>query len=67
MRPDNVNYRIEYMPWTGEKEFPLTPLETWYIMKGYAVRPATPVTVDDLLTMPGELEMSNGYIMLRQR
>jgi hypothetical protein len=29
---EKVDYRIEYRPWPAGKEFPLTPLEAWYVM-----------------------------------
>jgi hypothetical protein len=61
-----VDFRVDYQPWPADKEFPLTPLEAWYIMRGYAVRPARRVTMDEFLELPGKLEMSDGYIMLWQ-
>ena len=33
-------------------------------MRGYWVKPEQPVTVDKLLTLPGLLEMQDGYIGL---
>lgn len=49
------------------ERYPLTPLECWFVMRGYAVKPRTPVSVDDLLNwMPGHLEMVDGYILLRK-
>ena len=48
------------------EEFPLTPMEAWMIMRGYYVRPRKCVDVDKLLTLPGMLEMSDGYICLRR-
>ena len=61
-----VDFRVAYQPWPVDKEFPLTPLEAWYIMRGYAVRPARQVTMEEFLELPGKLEMSDGYIMLWQ-
>jgi hypothetical protein len=61
-----VGYRIEYRPWPAGKEFPLTPLEAWYVMRGYAVRPKSPLPLEELLELPGQLEFSDGYVMLRQ-
>lgn len=61
-----VDFRIAYQSWPADKEFPLTPLEAWYVMRGYAVRPARPDTMDEFLELPGKLEMSDGYIMLWQ-
>ena len=64
--PAEIDARIEYPVWPDDKPFPLTPLEAWYVMQGYAVRPKTRPTVDVVLEMPGQIEMSNGYVMLRQ-
>lgn len=61
-----VDFRIEYQPWPSGKEFPLTPLEAWYVMQGYAVRPERQVSLEEFLELPGQLELSDGYIMLRQ-
>ena len=39
---DEVDYREEYRPWPAGQPFPLTPLEAWYIMRGYV---ATNLTI----------------------
>jgi hypothetical protein len=46
-------------------EYPLTPEECWFVMRGYRVLPAQDVTVDDLERMPGAIEMLEGYLRLR--
>ena len=61
-----VDYRVAYQPWPRDEDFPLTFMEAWYIMKGYAVRPAREIALNTFLELPGQLEMSDGYIMLRQ-
>ena len=63
---DKVDYRIDYRPWPSDKEFPLTPLEAWYVMRGYAVRPSRPLSMEEFLELPEQLELSDGYVMLRQ-
>ena len=63
---DEVDYREEYRPWPAGQPFPLTPLEAWYIMRGYAVRPSREMSMDEFQELPGQLEMSDGYVMLRQ-
>ena len=65
-RADKVDYRVAYAHWPVDKEFPLTPLEAWYVLRGYAVRPARQMTMDEFLELPGMLELSDGYVMLRQ-
>jgi hypothetical protein len=65
-RAETVDYRIDYTPWPTDKEFPLTPLEAWYVLKGYAVRPAAGISMETFLDLPGMLELSDGYVMLRQ-
>ena len=61
-----MDFREEYLPYRSDKEFPLTPLEAWYVMRGYAVRPKRRLTIDEFLELPGKLELSDGYVMLRQ-
>ena len=46
-------------------EYPLTPEECWLLLRGYRVRPAQAVTVDDLERMPGPIEILEGYLRLR--
>jgi len=55
----------EYGDTVPADEFPLTPMEAWFIMRGYWVKPKVPTNVDKLMTMPGMLEMADGYIGLR--
>jgi hypothetical protein len=64
LQPEAIDHRTVYETWPRDKKFPLTPIEAWYIMKGYAVRPKK--HVDDFLQLPGQLECSDGYIMLKQ-
>jgi hypothetical protein len=61
-----VDHRVGYSHWPEDKEFPLTPIEAWYVMKGYAVRPARGISMESFLELPGILELSDGYVMLRQ-
>lgn len=49
-----------------EDQFPLTQLEAWMIMRGYWVKPKRPVNVNQLLKLPGSLEMTGGYIGMRR-
>jgi hypothetical protein len=58
--------RKECETWPEGKEFPLTPLEAWYVMQGWSVRPARPLSLDEFLELPGQLEFADGYVMLRQ-
>ena len=61
-----IDFRVAYAHWPSDREFPLTPLEAWYVMKGYAVRPAGGISMDEFLELPGMIELSDGYVMLRQ-
>lgn len=61
--PPEIDAKDYGMAMSAE-EFPLTPLEAWFIMRGYWVKPKRPVDVDKLVTLPGLLEMSDGYIGL---
>ncbi len=64
--PPEVDFRIDYQAWPTDRPFPLTPLEAWYVMRGYAVRPSQPMSLEVFLELPGQLELSDGYVMLRQ-
>ena len=64
LQPEAIDYRTFYETWPHDKEFPLTPMEAWYILRGYAVRPKKPV--EDYRQLPGELEQDDGYIMLTE-
>lgn len=64
--PSEIDARVEYPIWPDDKPIPLTPLEAWYVMRGYAVRPKSRQNVAIVLEMPGQIEMSDGYVMLRQ-
>ena len=52
--------------WPDDKPFPLTPLEAWYVMKGWKVKPAAGITGHQVLEMPGKIEGGNGWLMLWQ-
>jgi hypothetical protein len=54
----------EYGNTVAAGDFPLTPMEAWFIMRGYWVKSKQPVNVDRLMTLPGKLEMIDGYIGL---
>jgi hypothetical protein len=62
----NVDYREEYRPWPAEKPFPLTPLEARYVVRGSAVGPSYPLSIDEFLELPAQLKLSDAYVMLRQ-
>ncbi len=53
--------------WPPDKPFPLTPLEAWYVMRGWDVAPAAGVTMQQIIEeLPGKLEGGNGWIQLWQ-
>lgn len=59
--------RYEVATWPADQPFPLTPLECWYIMQGWAVRPKERMSLDVYHELPGRgLEMLDGYLVLRQ-
>ena len=64
--PDDVEALEQYGGnWPMDKPFPLTPLEAWYVLQGYSVKPASGgITVAILEDMPGRLELADGYVML---
>ena len=65
--PEVVRW-VEYASsWPADKPFPLTPLEAWYVMQGFTVKPAATFTLDEFMQLPGDLEGGPDGIMLRQR
>ena len=53
--------------WPPDKPFPLTPLEAWYVMRGWKVTPAAGVTGQQLREeLPGKLEGGDGWLQLWQ-
>ena len=53
--------------WPADKPFPLTPLEAWYVMRGWWVAPAAGVTMEQIIEeLPGKLEGGGGWIGLWQ-
>ena len=58
--PAKVDFRVEYQPWPADTELPLTPQEAWYVLQGYAVRPARRVSLEEFLELPGRLGLSDG-------
>ncbi len=52
--------------WPADKPFPLTPLEAWYVLQGWEVKPAGGLTMDQVGEMPGKIEGGNGWVQLWQ-
>ena len=64
--PEVVRRRTEWA-WPAGKPFPLTPLEAWYVMQGWEVKPAAGITGTQIVEeMPGKLEGRNGWVLLWQ-
>lgn len=61
-----VERRVEYPVWPAGKPFPLTPLEAWYVLQGWAVRPAAGISMEVFLEMPGKVEIGDGWFRLWQ-
>ena len=62
--PEVVRRKIRSV-WPPDKPFPLTPLEAWYVMRGWDVAPAAGVTMQQILEeLPGKLEGGNGWVQL---
>ena len=53
-------------PWPAGKPFPLTPLEAWYVMQGYTVKPTVKLSSDEFKQLPGSLQGGPDGVMLRQ-
>ncbi len=52
--------RKRYPTWPEDRPFPLTPLEAWYVLQGWAVQPAGGLTTDQLHALPGKIEGDPG-------
>jgi len=51
----------------AEKPFPLSPLECFYLMQGWSVRPAGDLTQSEVLQLPGRPEgSSESFLTLYQ-
>ena len=55
-----------YPAWPTDKPFPLTPLEAWYVMQGWEVKPAAGLTFDQFNELPGKIEGGDGWVCLWQ-
>ncbi len=58
--------RMGYPTWPADKPFPLTPLEAWYVLQGWEVKPAAGLTFDQLNALPGKMEGGSGWLWLWQ-
>jgi len=62
-----VARREEYANfWPEEEPFPLTPMEAWYLLQGWAVKPAAGLSMEQYMKLPGKLEYVDGYVLLWQ-
>jgi len=52
--------------WPADKPFPLTPLEAWYLLQGWEVKPAGGVTLEEICALPGKIEGGDGWVSLWQ-
>lgn len=52
--------------WPSGQEFPLTEAECLALLQGYAVRPARPLSSEDLDRLAGRIERSHGYLRFRR-
>ena len=65
--PDpRVDAEEVYPVWPKDRPFPLTPMEAWYVLQGYAVKPAGGITAEQFARLPGKLGLADGRVMLRQ-
>jgi hypothetical protein len=62
----NVEAQQIYPVWDPATPFPLTPLEAWYVLQGWAVKASSEPSRDVLRKLPGRIEVFRGYVVLRQ-
>lgn len=65
-RDPEVERKAGYPVWPESKPFPLTSLEAWYVLQGWAVKPKAGLTLDQALDLPGKVEFGDGYVWLWQ-
>ena len=62
--PEVVRYESGSV-WPADKPFPLTPLEAWYVMRGWWVAPEAGVSMEQIIEeLPGKLEGGGGWLGL---
>jgi hypothetical protein len=64
--PEVVRRMCYASVWPADKPFPLTPLEAWYLLQGWEVKPAGGITAEQVAEMPGKIEGGNGWVQLWQ-
>ncbi len=52
--------------WPAGRPFPLTPIEAWYVLQGWAVQPAGGISGEQVGAMPGKIEGGDGWVWLWQ-
>jgi hypothetical protein len=64
-----VKARVEYAVFDDRKApFQLSPIECWYLVQGWAVKPTASLSQRDQLELPGRLEGSSGdYLVYKGR
>jgi hypothetical protein len=64
-----VKARVEYAVFDDRQApFPLSPIECWYLVQGWAVKPAGTLSLEDQLDLPGRLEgSSHSYLVFKGR
>ena len=59
-----IDAKANSRSWHDGQTFPLTPLESLYLLRGYAVKPSANVSEDMLKRFPCKLTMVDGYLSL---
>ena len=55
--------RATGLVWPADKPFPLTPLDAWYVMRGWWIAPAAGVTMEQIIEeLPGKLEGGGSWL-----
>ena len=64
--PEVVRRAVYGSVWPVGTPFQLTPLEAWYVLQGWAVKPAGGIGVEQVVAMPGKIEGGNNWVWLWQ-
>lgn len=64
--PEVMRRAVSGGVWPAGTPFPLTPLEAWYVLQGWAVKPAGGLSFDQVAAMPGKIEGGTDWVWLWQ-
>jgi hypothetical protein len=64
IRPCDIDVKTNENTWLEHASFPITPLEAWYLLRGYLVKTKRDIAPEIYALLPVELKTLDGYVML---